>query len=163
MRGLAIDLHDALRHLTRHPAQTIVWSATLALAVGVSAAVFGLVDAVLLRPLPYPDAGRLVRIHTAFPGSGLSDLSLSAGEFVDLQKRSDAFAVVGGYIPDSYTLTGRGEAVRLAAPWASPPRWATSSPRPTGDPMRPVSPCSRIACGASASEPTRVSSEEPSR
>lgn len=118
--GTAGDLREAVRHVVRRPSGSLVWIGTLALALGVAAGVFGLVDAVLLRPLPFPHAGRLVRIHTAFPGSGLSDLSLSAGEFADVQERSDGFEAVGGFIPDSYTLTGRGDPARLSGVWATP-------------------------------------------
>lgn len=130
MRGLVIDLRAALRRMVRHRGHALVWSGTLTLALGVAAAVYGLVDAVLLRPLPYPGPGRLVRIHTAFPGSGLSDLSLSAGEFTDLQERSDAFDAVGGYIPDSYTMTGRGDATRLEGAWTTPGFFRTLGVQP---------------------------------
>lgn len=120
MSGLLHDVRGACRHLARRPLHVAGWSGTLALTLGAAAAVFGLVDALLLRPLPYPEEGRLVRIHTAFPESGLTELSLSPGEFVDVQERAEALEAVGGYIPDSYTLTRGGEVVRVRGAWATP-------------------------------------------
>ena len=125
MRGLALDARGALYRLVRDPVYAALWAGILALTLGVAAAVFGLVDAVLLRPLPFPHADRLVRINTAFPTSGLENLSLSADEFVDLQTRSHAFASMGGFIPDSYTLLGENEAARLTGAWVTPGFFAT--------------------------------------
>jgi predicted permease len=75
---LAIDAlqsygHDALRRLRAAPARTITMVATLATCLGANVAVFGLVDAVLLRPLPMADDDRLVSIHNTYPRAGVPD------------------------------------------------------------------------------------------
>jgi putative ABC transport system permease protein len=63
MRGLATDLKQAVRGLARTPWVTGMVIVTLALGIGAPTAVFSVVNAVLLRPLPYPEADRLVRIN----------------------------------------------------------------------------------------------------
>jgi putative ABC transport system permease protein len=108
------DLRYAVRALVIRPGFTSVAVVTLALGIGANTAIFTVVDAVLLRPLPYPDADRLVRVRgldlgTRQPGN------LSPMDFLDLQNRARAFDGLAAY--NNYaaaTLTGAGEAERLA-------------------------------------------------
>jgi len=120
MHRVLEDIRAAWRRILRRPREAALWCGTLALALGIASGVFGLVDAVLLRPLPFPHGQRLVRLYMAFPSSGLTDISLSAGELVDVQHRMHDLVAVGGYIPDSYTLTGHDQPVRLTGAWATP-------------------------------------------
>jgi len=70
MHGLVADLRFGLRMLLRRPAVAFIAILTLALGIGAGTAMFSVVDAVLLRPLPYPDADRLVFVWTTFSSSG---------------------------------------------------------------------------------------------
>src|SRR6195256_5386273 len=87
METLLQDVHYGLRMLVKKPAFTIVAVLTLALGVGANTAIFSIVNAVLLRSLPYRDPDRLVRIFFNEPGVGLRDVTFSKPELDDLQTR----------------------------------------------------------------------------
>ena len=88
MGALLQDVRYGFRMLVRKPGFTIVAVLTLALGVGANTAIFSIVNAVLLRSLPYPDPDRLVRIFFNEPGVGLRDVSFSKPEMDDLQTRA---------------------------------------------------------------------------
>ena len=86
------DLRYAARTLRKQPGFTIAAVVTLALGIGSNAAIFSVVDAVLLRPLPYPNGDRLVALYSRFlPSSGYDFpfFGLSGPEFTDLERRVD--------------------------------------------------------------------------
>ena len=91
MTTLLQDVRYGLRMLVKKPTFTIVAVLTLALGVGANTAIFSIVNAVLLRSLPYPDPDRLVRVFFNEPGVGLRDVSFSKPELDDLQTRSGVF------------------------------------------------------------------------
>ena len=91
MGTLLQDLRYGLRMLVKKPTFTIVAVLTLALGVGANTAIFSIVDAVLLRSLPYRDPDRLVRIYFNEPGVGLRDVRFSKPEMDDLQTRAGVF------------------------------------------------------------------------
>ena len=107
------DLRDALRSLRKYPAFTTVVLLTLALGIGANAAIFSVVNAVLLRPLPYHDADRLVVIWGDLHRPGVNEIPASAGEFADYRNRSHAFEHVAAYDTLGFNLTGSGEPERL--------------------------------------------------
>src|SRR6478672_13551671 len=82
------DLVHAVRLLRRNPGFTAVATATLALGIGGTTAIFSLVDAVLLRPLPYPNPRELVSIKDDLRGLNLQNVGMSQPEFEDLRDRS---------------------------------------------------------------------------
>jgi putative ABC transport system permease protein len=99
--------------LVKNPTLTIVAVLTLALGVGANTAIFSIVDAVLLRPLPYRDPDRLVRIFFNEPGVGLRDVRLSKPELDDLQTRAGVFEDVSPIFEGSEDLTGAGQPERV--------------------------------------------------
>ena len=107
------DLRDALRSLRKYPVFTTVVLLTLALGIGANAAIFSVVNAVLLRPLPYQDADRLVVIWGDLHRPGVNEIPASAGEFADYRDRSHAFEHIAIYDTLGFNLTGSGEPERL--------------------------------------------------
>jgi len=110
---LGQDLRYGLRMLVKKPALTIVAVLTLALGVGANTAIFSIVDAVLLRPLPYRDPDRLVRIFFNEPGVALRDVRFSKPELDDLQTRAGVFEDVTPIFEGSENVTGAGQPERL--------------------------------------------------
>jgi len=111
---LAQDVRYALRTLRRSPGFTAVAIATLAFGIGVNTAMFSVVDAVLLRPLPYPDAGHLVTVRQAFPKAGEVSLGAAPAEYLDYRHRTRVFSSVAGFEAVVFDLTGAGEPVRVS-------------------------------------------------
>ena len=107
-------LKNVTRAFRRRPGVTALVVLTLALGIGANSAIFSVVDAILLRPLPFPEADRLVRIETV-RGSERGPASMKERE--DLKERAgDLFTGLAAYIPDSeYTLSGHGAAEKLPA------------------------------------------------
>src|SRR5262244_110634 len=110
---LGQDVRYGLRMLVRKPAFMIVAVLTLALGVGANTAIFSIVNAVLLRSLPYRDPERLVRIFFNEPGVGLRDVRFSKPELDDLQTRAGVFEDVTPIFEGSEDLTGAGQPERI--------------------------------------------------
>jgi predicted permease len=106
MGTLLQDVRYGLRMLVKNPAFTIVAVLTLALGVGANAAIFSIVNAVLLHSLPYRDPDRLVRIFFNEPGIGLRDVRFSKPELDDLQTRAGVFEDATPIFEGSENLTG---------------------------------------------------------
>jgi predicted permease len=113
MGTLLQDVRYGLRMLVKMPTFTIVAVLTLALGVGANTAIFSIVNTVLLRPLPYPDADRLVRIFFNEPGVGLRDVRFSKPELDDLQTRAGVFEDVSPIFEGSENLTGTEQPERV--------------------------------------------------
>jgi len=113
MGTLLQDVRYGLRMLVKKPTFTIVAVLTLALGVGANTAIFSIVNAVLLRSLPYPDPDRLVRVFFNQPGVGLRDVRFSKPELDDLQTRSGVFEDVTPIFEGSEDLTGAGQPERV--------------------------------------------------
>src|SRR5256884_5349841 len=110
---LGQDVRYGLRMMVKKPTVTIVAVLTLALGVGANTAIFSIVHAVLLRPLPYRDPDRLVRIFFNEPGVGLRDVRVSKPELDDLQTRAGVFEDVTPIFEGSEDLTGAGQPERV--------------------------------------------------
>jgi len=113
MGTLLQDVRYGLRMLIKKPTFTIVAILMLALGVGVNTAIFSIVNAVLLRSLPYRDPDRLVRIFFNEPGVGLRDVRFSKPELDDLLTRSGVFEDVSPIFEGSENLTGAGQPERV--------------------------------------------------
>ncbi len=110
---LGSDLHHGWRLFSKNPAFTAVVVLTLALGVGANTAIFSIVNAVLLRPLPFPEPDRLVRIAFNEPGLGLRDVPFSVPELDDLRNRAGVFTDVSTIGSASVNLTGGDHPERL--------------------------------------------------
>ena len=112
---LSADLRDALRFLRRSPATTSVVVLLMALGIGAATMVFSLVNAVLLRPLPYRDADRIAMIWETRPDRGITRTVVGAHEFVEWPRLTSSFEALAAIAFDasSTTLTGAGEPVAL--------------------------------------------------
>src|SRR5260370_14187092 len=113
METLLQDIRYGLRMLVKKPTFTIVAVLTLALGVGANTAICRILDAVLLRSLPYRDPDRLVRIFFNEPGVGLRDVKFSKPELDDLLTRAGVFEDVTPIFEGSEDLTGAGQPERV--------------------------------------------------
>ncbi|MDQ6885672.1 MAG: ABC transporter permease [Gemmatimonadota bacterium] len=105
------DVRFSIRQLLRNRGLTTVAVITLALGIGANTAIFSLVNAVLLRPLPYANADRMVQIHERW-GEQYGEVSI--GNFADLRAQSRAFELMSAYQGRSFNLSGAGEPERLS-------------------------------------------------
>lgn len=122
-RAFALPLRYAWRSLRRAPVFTMTAALTLALGVGATTAIFSVVNAVLLRPLPYDDADRLVAIGHTAPGVKLTEVGHSLGTYFTYRKLATAFDQIGLYKGLSASLadpTGRAEPERLNVAYITP-------------------------------------------
>jgi putative ABC transport system permease protein len=92
------DLRFALRSALRAPTFSLLAIATLALGIGANAAVFGVVKSVLLNPLPYQDASRLVQVRSPHRDGKMNNGPLSAGTVLDMRERQQSFASSGAFL-----------------------------------------------------------------
>src|SRR5215831_3898337 len=113
MGTLLQDVRYGLRRLAKKPTFTIVAVLTLALGVGANTAIFSIVNAVLLRSLPYRDPDGLVRILFNEPGVGLRDVRFSKPELDDLETRAGVFSDVSPILEGSEIVTGAGQPERV--------------------------------------------------
>ncbi len=111
------DLRYAARMLRNRPGFTAVAIITLSLGIGANTAIFSVVDAVLLRPLPFPDPERIVLVRDDLTGRQAENVGLSVDELKDLQERSGVFEQVSAVWPVDANLTGsdRPERIELLA------------------------------------------------
>ncbi|HZR08896.1 MAG TPA: ABC transporter permease [Myxococcales bacterium] len=112
MGALLQDLRFAIRMLRKSPATTALSLLTLAVAIGASTSIFSLVSAMLLRPLPFPAASRLVELQDAEPGAG-GEHGFSWPEFEELRAGAPDLAGIAAYRGGWVNLTGRGEPLRV--------------------------------------------------
>src|SRR5512145_1538517 len=102
------ELRLAGRSLAKSPGFTAVAVLTLALGIGANTAVFSLLNAVLLRPLPYADPGRLVLVWESAPFFGLHDSPVAPANYVDWKARARSFEEMGALEINGYRLAGDG-------------------------------------------------------
>jgi predicted permease len=97
MDTLRHDLVHAFRSLRKSPGYAAVTILTLALGIGANSAIFSVINGVLLKPLPYPGAERLLFITSQFPTLGFQQFWVSAPEFIEFRERQRSFDEVGAY------------------------------------------------------------------
>lgn len=111
------DARHALRMSRRRPGFSVAALLSLALGIGGNTAVFSVLNAVLIRPLPYPESGALVGVANTFviQGQVFKDAALSAGMYAACQERARVFENFGVWTSGSVTVTGMGDPEQLAA------------------------------------------------
>jgi predicted permease len=109
------DIRYGLRTLRNSPGFTFVAVAMLALGIGANTAIFSLVSAVLLRPLPFPEPDRLVLLWDDFSTRrGPARVEPTPADYVAWKEQSHSFADMAAFVPDRYNLTGVGDPDKLA-------------------------------------------------
>ena len=120
METLRQDVRFALRTLLKRPGFTLVAVLTLALGIGANSAIFSVVNAVVLRPLPYAAPERLVALWGDLNQSGFEELELSAPEYADFRARgAHVFEDVAAFNVGGFNLTGAGEPERIQGVYAT--------------------------------------------
>ncbi len=115
MAGVSKDLRFALRMIVKRPGLSAMAIATMALGIGATTMVFSVVNGVLLRPLPYPDAERLLVLGESHPNLFSVNRFVSPQNFRDWRERNQVFEDMVAWQRTSMTLTGKGAPRSLAA------------------------------------------------
>jgi predicted permease len=111
MQTFMADVRYAVRSLQRTPSFALAVVAVLALGIGANTAIFSILNAVLLRPMPFPEPDRIVRLFHVPPQAtfpGMERFSLSPANFYDWQRDARSFEAMAMYRGRSFTLTGQG-------------------------------------------------------
>lgn len=114
LERLAQDVRYGVRTLAKNPGFCVVVIATLALGIGANAAMFSVIDAVLLQPLPYIHPGQLVSLAENEPKAGVSGAGMSWPAFTLVNEHNRSFSAIAGLATHSLTLTGNGEPTEVS-------------------------------------------------
>ena len=111
------NIRYGVRMLTKNPGFTTVAVLCLALGIGATTAIFSVVNAVLLRPLPYANSARLLRVFTEFPtfATPLKHFWVSGPEYFDLKRDIGSFDAMETWVNTGVNLAGETEPVRATA------------------------------------------------
>jgi putative ABC transport system permease protein len=114
------DLRYAFRQLAKSPGFTVVGVLTLALAIGANSAVFSLINALLVRPLPYQESSRIALIWEQFATQGLDRIPVSAPEYLDLEKEFQSGTGLAAFNYQTFNLGGGDIPERISGAVVSP-------------------------------------------
>jgi putative ABC transport system permease protein len=109
MQNLWQDLRYGARMLLKKPGFTLIAIGAIALGIGANTAIFSVVNAVLLRPLPYEESERLVVLYETNPQQGRDEMDVSYPNFVDWQAQSQSFEQMAAHLSGGMVLTGKDE------------------------------------------------------
>src|SRR5688572_25514430 len=107
------ELRYAIRQLLKSPGFTLVAIVGLGLGIGANVALFSVVNSVFLRPLPYREPGRLVRLSSTNEAQNLTRTGFSYPRFLAVKARQQVFSDLALTAGNAFTLTGRGDAEQL--------------------------------------------------
>ncbi|HEY1677773.1 MAG TPA: ABC transporter permease [Candidatus Sulfotelmatobacter sp.] len=133
MIGRFHDFRFAVRRLVKSPGFTLVAVLTLGLGIGANTAIFSVVNGVLLRPLPFQEPDRLVRVWHIPPSKsfpGMTEFAVSAANYVDWQRQNRVFERMAIYSYRGFTLTGVDKPERIDATAVSADFFGTLGVRP---------------------------------
>src|SRR2546429_5889306 len=108
MNSILQDLRYGFRLLLKNKAFTAVAILALGLGVGANTAIFSLVNGVLLRPLPFPNAERIVYFEGRNPSQGITDSNISFPDFADWSQQTDLFASTAAFYTGNANLAADG-------------------------------------------------------
>jgi len=109
------DLRYGLRTLSKSPAFTVVALFTLALGIGANTAIFSIVNAVLLKPLPFPESEKLMFMTSASEKQGVTrNFATSYADFLDWRSTANSFTAMASYHQDSFTLSGLDQPLHVS-------------------------------------------------
>jgi putative ABC transport system permease protein len=117
---LMTSIRAIVRGFRKSPSFLVLTTLTLALGIGATVALFTVVNAVLIRPLPYPDPERVVYVQASAPGMGMDDAQISDAVYLFYRKENKVLEDMGIYWDGAVTLTGGQEPVRLGAGGLTP-------------------------------------------
>jgi predicted permease len=109
MTKLTDQLRQVLRRLGRAPLFTVITLLTLAIGVGANTVIFSVIDAVILKPLPYPHAEQLIGVWHSAPGIGMQELNMAPGNYFIYRDQSTTLQDIGLYDGDAFNVTGSGQ------------------------------------------------------
>lgn len=125
MQALRDDVRFARRALRKRPGFAAAAMLTLALGIGANTAIFSVINAFMLKPLPYPDGERLVEVHNTYPGIGLEEAGTSIPDYLDRRQQADALEDLAMFTGNSYNLATDGVPERLGGLIATPSLFST--------------------------------------
>ena len=111
MNTLWQDLRYGARMLWKKPGFTLIAVLTLALGIGANTAIFSVVNGVLLRPLPYKEPDRLVRVYSEFPTMNLRKFWISVPEYLDIQKEAKSWESIGAWSAGGVNISSTGDPI----------------------------------------------------
>jgi predicted permease len=111
------DLRSAIRSLVKSPGFAITALLLITIGIGANAAIFTLADFVLVRPLPFPESGRLVKVWETHPGYSM--MEFSPANYRDVKTTSTSFESLAGYTDMAMNLVGQGEPQRVEGAWVT--------------------------------------------
>ena len=114
------DVRFAVRTLVRSRGFAVVAALAIAIAIGVNTAIFSVIDAVLLKPLPYAGADRIVALWNSYGDLGPNRAPLAPAEFADMREQTRSFSEIAGFTDRSVNFTGSDDPVRLQGFAVSP-------------------------------------------
>jgi putative ABC transport system permease protein len=125
------DVRFGARMLRKNPSFTCVAVVALALGIGANTAMFSVIEAVLLRPLPYSNAGEIVRVASTWDRNGtVTSYTASPPDFFDWRDQNRSFSSMFGFNTTEFALTGLGEAKRVRAVMATAEMFRTLQAEP---------------------------------
>ena len=166
------DLRYALRTLVRSPSFIVAAVLTLALGIGANTAMFSVVNAVLLRPLPFPDPDRFLLVSSVNRRAAVGEIRASALDFADWRSQTKSFDAMGAFAGTGFTFSGDGEpelaiGLNVTADFFKTlgvqPLAGAHLPRTNSRPVTNARSCSATRCGSGASRAIAASSPHADR